>query len=442
MTTPLIFDPTPEPMADPLRFTSSGSQKFWGRLMAGLMALWIVLVSFGAQLIGWAGPALGLTSTMTNVPVWASFAQAGLIGIPLLLLVFLWRTARYRAMFQTWLWATGFLLLLAPTRWLFPTQGQLILLLQICASVICLVLTCLSQRFATESQIQNDLPLPSRILLALGAAAIFAYPWLVWGALGSVLDSLLGLVAGLLFGWTASAILRGYWLRSLQFETRGLFRDLATGGFVAGLALLIMASAFSFNGAQLVLMLALPALGWAAIGLSATREPTQASLQWRGMAWLIGLAAAIMILLVDPDGMGLEVQDGILRWSFQAALVALLIGWLLGLVVLVARHHLANFRPTQWTWLAVLLLWVGGGAFYFTAGAPGLYGDQIFVILKDQADVSSAATIKNYDERRRFVYTTLVNQAEASQANLRKTLDQFGVEYTPYYLVNAIEVRG
>ncbi|MCX6045220.1 MAG: S8 family serine peptidase, partial [Chloroflexi bacterium] len=47
-----------------------------------------------------------------------------------------------------------------------------------------------------------------------------------------------------------------------------------------------------------------------------------------------------------------------------------------------------------------------------------------------------------YDERRRFVYTTLVNQAEASQANLRKTLDQFGVEYTPYYLVNAIEVRG
>lgn len=35
-----------------------------------------------------------------------------------------------------------------------------------------------------------------------------------------------------------------------------------------------------------------------------------------------------------------------------------------------------------------------------------------------------------------------MQQAESSQANLRQTLDRFGVGYTPYYLVNAIEVQG
>ena len=36
----------------------------------------------------------------------------------------------------------------------------------------------------------------------------------------------------------------------------------------------------------------------------------------------------------------------------------------------------------------------------------------------------------------------LVQQANETQAGLRSTLDTFGVDYTPYYLVNAMEVQG
>jgi len=122
--------------------------------------------------------------------------------------------------------------------------------------------------------------------------------------------------------------------------------------------------------------------------------------------------------------------------------VTMAIGWLLGLIALLTYQRLPYFRPTTVTLLAVLLLWLAGGALYVTAGQPGLYGDQLFVILKDQADVSTATSIKNYDERRRFVYTTLVQHANSSQADLRRTLDRFGVSYTSYYLVNTIEVRG
>jgi hypothetical protein len=444
ITTSPSREDIPDAISAPIANSISGSQKFWGRLVAGLMASWIILTAFGAQLISWAGGLFGLVNANASVPVWASIAQAVLIGAPLLLLVLLWRPIRYRAMFQTWLWATGFLLLLAPTRWLFPTQGQAIMILQIVASLICLTLVRFTPRNRAETrpQIRMDATRPLGATLAFGAAALFAYPWLAWGALGSWLDIMLALTAGLLFGWTAGVILRMAWLGALTLDTRGPARDLITGGFVAGVTLLIMTSGLSFNGTQLVLMLAVPTLGWVAMGISAAPEPAQAANHWHGLAWLIGLATAIVLLFIDPDGMTLEIGDIILRWSFQAAWVALLIGWLVGLVALLARNRLPRFRPSALTLISVLLLWLVGSALYVTQGKPGLYGDQIFVILKDQADVSSAVSLKNYDERRRFVYRTLVQHANASQADLRKTLDQFGVAYTPYYLVNAIEVHG
>lgn len=118
------------PVAPTVSPQRSGSQKFWGRLVGLLLAGWIFLVTFGAQLIGWVGPALGLPLLPEPAAVWASVAAGVAIGLPLLLLA-LWRAARYRAIFQTWLLAAGFLLLLAPTRWFFSTQGQSLLLGQI-----------------------------------------------------------------------------------------------------------------------------------------------------------------------------------------------------------------------------------------------------------------------------------------------------------------------
>lgn len=66
----------------------------------------------------------------------------------------------------------------------------------------------------------------------------------------------------------------------------------------------------------------------------------------------------------------------------------------------------------------------------------------MFVILKDQADISDVASIKNRNERLTEAYTRLTAHANATQADLRQTLDTFRVPYTPYYLVNALEVQG
>lgn len=420
--------------------TVSGGRKFWGRLCGLLIAGWIILVTFGAQLIGWVGPALGIPLLPEPSTLWASLAAGVALGLPLLLLVALWRTTRYRAIFQTWLLATVLLLLLAPTRWFFPTQSQPILLGQI--GLLLLYGLWLRRRPRHPNGDQAATEPTTRRFQALAAAALVAYPWLAWGSVGSPLDIGLNLAAGLLFGWVAALLLRAYWLPSLAVDSRGPARDLLTGGFVAGLALLIMASGFSFNGVQLTLMLTLPALGWLAIGLSAATDPASASHHWRNSAWLIGVVTALHLLFVDTDGVTLLAQDSLLRWSFQAASLAMATGWLLGLVALLARHQLPRLRPSFLAALLALLLWAGGGALYLRAGTPGLYGDRLFVILHEQADLTQATTIADHNERRRFVYESLVQQADSSQANLRQTLDRFGVSYTPYYLVNAIEIDG
>jgi subtilisin family serine protease len=65
----------------------------------------------------------------------------------------------------------------------------------------------------------------------------------------------------------------------------------------------------------------------------------------------------------------------------------------------------------------------------------------MFVILKDQADVRSFSEVPDYEDRRLAAYETLTAHANNVQDDLRESLDRFNIPYTPYYLVNAIEVK-
>jgi serine protease AprX len=67
---------------------------------------------------------------------------------------------------------------------------------------------------------------------------------------------------------------------------------------------------------------------------------------------------------------------------------------------------------------------------------------EFLVVLNEQADLSAAAAIMGKSERGRFVYQTLRDVAEQSQAPLRALLDARGIEYKPYWVSNLIRVRG
>jgi len=62
--------------------------------------------------------------------------------------------------------------------------------------------------------------------------------------------------------------------------------------------------------------------------------------------------------------------------------------------------------------------------------------------MKDQADLSDLRQVQDIDERRTQAYNELTRLANESQAGLWETFDTLGVDYTPYYLVNGMEVRG
>jgi subtilisin family serine protease len=418
--------------------TDNSSPSCGGLLLAALTFWWILFVSLNAQLLAWIGPMIGDIGQMGP-----TLAQVILLGLPLLLLTWLWRGPYERAIFKAWLLAIGYLLLLTPSRFLASTQSQLMLLTQLALSLAYLGLIGLMIPPAPTP--------PQRFLrfnlgLALGLAAPVIYPWLAVGALGSGLDTVLSITLGLTAGFLAALIIQRTWLAMLAAEPSGQAhpgRDIFIGGLVMGAILMIAASGLSFNGGQLLLMLVLPALGWAAIIVSAWPKTFSLNPSNLPTALLIGLTAAAVLALTDTDGLVIQAMDPALGWLYLAAMLSAGMGWLVAGLALAA-----NWVHKHWPYAGPVLAgataaaWLLAGLIYLATGQPGLYGDRLFVILKDQADVSAAVNLTNYDERRAFVYTTLVDHARRSQADLRAALDILRVEYTPYYLVNALEVRG
>jgi serine protease AprX len=66
----------------------------------------------------------------------------------------------------------------------------------------------------------------------------------------------------------------------------------------------------------------------------------------------------------------------------------------------------------------------------------------VMVLLQDQANVRAAASMRDQDAQGWFVYNTLRQHADRTQAGLRAFLTGKGVAYRSFWAVNAIEVSG
>jgi subtilisin family serine protease len=176
------------------------------------------------------------------------------------------------------------------------------------------------------------------------------------------------------------------------------------------------------------------------------RLPAEADINhgysWRPMALLVGLAGAVVIATLDTDALGFEAQDPLSGLTLLAASLSVIVGWVAAAIAILVRTFWG--RPLNLALVAggAGFLWLAALPIYFLGGQPGFYGDRLFVIFKAQADVSDAADIADYNERRRFVYDTLTNHADQHQQDLRWYLDTLGIDYRSYYLVNALEVEG
>lgn len=96
-------------------------------------------------------------------------------------------------------------------------------------------------------------------------------------------------------------------------------------------------------------------------------------------------------------------------------------------------------------WYALLIssviLGVGALAARGSTSSPGA-SSYFFAVMADQLDTSDFADMDDLAMRQRNVYQRLTSHAARTQADLRERLDSAGVAYTPYYLVNGIEIQG
>lgn len=369
------------------------------------------------------------------VMVTAGHATAALL--PALLGLAATRGSRYRPIFRAWVLAALFALLVLPVQLVAPAQAQTAAAVQCVAALAYSMLLLLADRWAGGARRALD-----RVTLwpALLAAALVVWPWVVWGALGSWLDTALNGLAALLFGQAAVLALRGVLFRQANEPDELLPFPLA--GLATSITLLIMGVAFGHNGQQLILLFLLPALGWLVVGVGRWGRAEQESEGRPRAALLIALAVVAPLLFVDPEELALILNLGsrdVGYYVVYATLISAGIALTLGLLVWpLSRRTGGRLLPMALAAGA----WVALFAAYVYVGQPGWHGERLYVVLAHQADLTAASEIADPATRRAFVYDLLVRHADATQGDLRRALDTGGIEYTPYYLANTLEVNG
>jgi subtilisin family serine protease len=363
-----------------------------------------------------------------------------LTGLPILLLSIFWKNPRFKAVYRTLLAGIILGICLLPIRLTGYTGSQPAAILQIAGSAIFLIGFGLwnQRRESDSSPLQQK---SSLILRALAIGALNCVPWLLWGALGSPMDTLLNFLAAGVMGFAAAAILcKLLWADFARYPgTKN--RDILLGGAAANLILLILATSAAQNNLNLLLAVVLPSIAWGSAAFAARADAEQRSKLTLPIGIIFTLVAAFPMMLIDPDELAMTITMGtgeLIQWAAMAAGFAVLINlWLTIVLWLTCRKKIVPVKKIVWAAVATIYVLM---AILYATSRPGFFGDQIFVILKDQTDVSSAKDNPNYNERRNQVYTTLTAEAEKSQKRLRAKLDQFHIGYKPYYLVNAMEV--
>jgi hypothetical protein len=363
----------------------------------------VVAVSPGADtpefvwaLAGWGGAIVAVTGA--------------------LLLAFVPRLPWARELGRFWLVAVLFGAALGTARFVSPDYHEWYLLL---LAVLALAIGAI-YRPKRETQAQVD------PWYAVPAGLAVLVPWVWWGSLGGAIESVLAVVAAVAVGWLAGKLPAPARTREQPPpETGRRWARLLLDGTVLGVALCALAAGIGAPGVQLLVLLTLPPVGY-----------VLAALRFRGVLVLVALATLGPLAFADAEELSVILGDPILT-----ALVVAAIGLGVALLVFVGYAFLRQYRRPI-AWIASAALAAAAVAVYIGPGHAGLYGDRVFVIMKQQASLGGVEAIADRDQRLRGTYKRLVDTAEQSQRAIRKSLRDKRLRFTPYYLVNGLEVEG
>ncbi|MGW0436726.1 S8 family serine peptidase [Micromonospora sp. NPDC003197] len=464
----------PQPWPPPWPATPPSTGSGAGAVVAAvLVGCWAVFLTVTTQAIGWLIAQLLLASGIDE-PAWlwplVGVVNAALVALPAGLLAALPRSPAVRTTGRVWLVSSIGLGVFGLLRTIpMPHHEGYLAALTAVLALATVLLRWLARRAkqaANPSPTVVEPPVDSPSVeftakssaLGFGIAAGLALllPWAWVGALGGLLETVLAMAVAAAAGWFAATLLDGRFWTAYQRPTdrrpASGPRPVLLGGLVAGVALVLLAAGIGQPATQLALLFILPPAGFALAALRPLAQRAASSGTPPGASaatgWLIGLATLGPLAFVDPEEVSLLLMTSrdVPFWALVAAGSSLAVALLLGLGYALSFARPRAGLPRRWLGAAtaVVVLLAGTGV-YVGLGQPGLYGERLFVVLKEQADlttVNGQPGQAGRDARAREVYQRLVATAERSQAGLRRDLDRLGLDYTPYYLVNAIEVDG
>ncbi|WP_416902195.1 S8 family serine peptidase [Micromonospora echinospora] len=435
---------------------------------AVLVGCWTVAAVLLPQLVSWIAEQILLASGL-HQPVWiwpvVSLVTVVAVGVPALLLALLPRSGAVRATGRAWLAGAVALGVLGLLRMIPAVHHEAYLAaLALVAALTAVVAARLLRADTTTAGTggrdgttapdgRDGITAPDGrdgtagvTPLAVAAGLVLLLPWLWLGALGGLLETVLAALAATAVGVLAGVLLDvEFWARfGAGRPTRPALLVLG-GGAVAGVTLLLLAAGTGHSGAQLAMLLTLPPVGFVLGALQAPTDPDGRPTGRAPVRWLVGLGVFGPLAFTDPEEVTLLLSTtrDVPFWVMVAAGAGLVVALVLsvGYGVLLPRRVPGRRFATA----AVVVLLVAGTLVYAGPGQPGLHGERLLVVLRQQADlrdVPATPGAAGRDARVREVYRRLVDTADRTQADLRRELDRLRLAHTPYYLVNAIEVDG
>ncbi|MHC1740895.1 MAG: S8 family serine peptidase [Anaerolineaceae bacterium] len=409
------------------------------------LTLWVAILSVFDLFTNWILEQ-SIFESATSIPDirWINHGVIALILlVSLLIAFFVVKTPHVKQSLHIWFLAAILALILTPAKTMFITYQQPVAAIQILVlAIYSVVLYFFNVKNKTEPEKRTNLGAFFG-LSALFAAAI-SIPWIVFGALGSAIDILLCIVLGLNFAFFTYQVLFPYLFNKTQSPSRDLnLSDFFIDGLTVAIFLLICMTGLAQNGSQLLMVIILPISGWiiAGIAIIGRKKVNQAKIS---VALISGLVFILPLLWFDADELSLLVNGApgeTLEWAMKAAWWTMGIQILLVILMVIYFKFIERVQMKKRTNILLgffslaLLVFV-----YFVWGRPGLFGDKIFVIMKNQADLTASNQITDLSKRKQAVYDALIKTATTSQSDLRKQLEDWKISYSPYYLVDGIEV--
>jgi subtilisin family serine protease len=413
-----------------------------------IASLWMIFLSGLDLFLHWSIEQTLFEDASAILDLRATFQLIyGIVVIGSLALLFRFtKTPRLKIIFRLWLVAGVFSAICVLMRYLTVTAQQETALFQIALLVFALLVTSfVKSRFATK-KVELDAVKRKDYGLFVLAAAAMAVAWVLFGALGSWEDTLLNLAAGFLFGWLVSQWIYPLLLDLTQHAERvSPLSDLWLDGFALFVFLLIMITGLSINGSQVVMVITVPASGFLISAVSYMSAGVKGKGRF-GTALIASAVFSLPLIWFDMDELFLLISSTpgeTFEWATRSAWYTLIVTIVMVMLIAVNIKGFKNLRLPGWlspvlTGVSLIAL----AAVYLGYGQVGWYGEKAFVVLKQQADLTSIDPNASISDKRTQVFSKLVSLADQTQQNLRSGLTARGVAYTPYYLVNGIETDG